>query len=77
MGGGDAPPVAGRVCAVRKSDTAVALAHHRLRRAASKSGKPLQPETLEYAKYLILFTTFPESGFGVAAVLDWYRLGGR
>lgn len=71
---GDATPVAGRVCAVRKSDTAVALAHARLRRKASKSGKRLQPETLEYAKYVVLFTTFPASGFGAAAVLDWYRL---
>ena len=71
---GNAPPVAGRVCAVRKSDTAVALAHAKLRRQASKSGKRLQPDTLEYAKCIILFTTFPESRFEAAAVLDWYRI---
>ena len=70
----DAPSVAGRVCAVRKSDTAVGRAHARLRRKASKSGKRLQPETLEYAKCVILFTTFPASGFEAAAVLDWYRI---
>ena len=71
---GDAAPVAGRVCAVRKSDTAIALAHAKLRRKASKSGKRLKPETLEYARYVILFTTFPESGFPPEAVLDWYRI---
>ena len=32
------------------------------------------PETLEYARYVIVFTTFPESEFHAAAVLRWYRL---
>lgn len=71
---GDAAPVRGRVCAVRKSDTAIRLAHAKLRRKASKSGKKLKPATLEYAKYVILFTTFPESEFPAPAVLDWYRV---
>ena len=71
---GNAAPVAGRVCAVRKSDTAIAIAHAKLRRNAGKSGKRLRPDTLEYAKCIILFTTFPESRFDAAAVLDWYRV---
>ena len=71
---GASTPVRGRLCAVRKSDTAIRLAHAKLRRQASKSGKKLKPETLEYAKYVILFTTFPESDFPPAAVLDWYRV---
>ena len=71
---GGAEPVRGRVCAVRKSDAAAALAQRKLRLRASKSGTTLRPETLEYARYVILFTTFPESGFSAEAVLDWYRL---
>ena len=71
---GDSAPVQGRLCAVRKSDTAIGLAHAKLRRKASKSGKKLKPKTLEYAKYVILFTTFPESDFPPGAVLEWYRV---
>ena len=71
---GGAEPVRGRVCAVRKSDTAAALAREKLRLRAGKSGTTPRPETLEYAGYVILFTTFPESGFPAEAVLDWYRL---
>ena len=71
---GASAPVQGRLCAVRKSDTAIGLAHKKLRRKASKSGKKLKSETLEYAKYVILFTTFPESDFPPGAVLEWYRV---
>ena len=71
---GDAAPVRGRVCAVRKSDAAIGLAHAKLRRKESKSGKKLKPETLEYAKFVILFTTFPEAEFPPAKVLQWYRV---
>ena len=39
-----------------------------MRRQASKRRKRLQPQTLEFAKYVILFTTFPAE-----AVLEWYR----
>lgn len=70
----DSTKVQGRVCAIRKSEEAIAIAHKKLKRSASKKGHKLQPETLEYAKYVILFTTFPESDFSVKEVLDWYRL---
>jgi len=29
---------------------------------------------LEYAKYIILFTTFPENEFSSSNVLEWYRI---
>ena len=32
------------------------------------------PESLLYAKYVIVFTTFPDSSFTPAEVMRWYRL---
>ena len=58
---------------IRKSKTAIALAHKQLRRKASKQGSKLQPETLTYAEYVMVLTTFPEKEFPAAGVLEWYR----
>ena len=63
----------GRVCALRKTQEAIRIAHKALRRTASRKGKQLQPETLEYAKYVIVFTTFPSTEFSDVEVLNWYR----
>lgn len=63
----------GRACALRKTQEAIRIAHKSLRRQASKKGKQLQPETLEYAKYVIVFTTFPAAEFSATEVLEWYR----
>ena len=70
-GGGTRVP--GRVCALRKTAEAIRVAHKALRRKASKKGQCLQPRTLEFAKYVILFTTFPQETFPAADVLEWYR----
>jgi hypothetical protein len=67
-------PVRGRLCVVRKSKEATEIAQKKLRRRASKHGEALQPETLEYAKYVMLFSTFPKSSFSDAAILEWYRV---
>ncbi len=64
----------GRVCAVRKSDAAIDLAHRKLLRKASRKGTVPKPQSLEFAKYVIVFTTLPEAGFTPEEVLDWYRL---
>lgn len=66
--------VQGRVCVIRKSEEAISIAHKKLKRAASKKGNELKPDTLEFAKYVILFTTFPGNEFSAESVLDWYRL---
>ena len=66
--------VDGRLCALRKSKEATNLAQDKIRREASKKGKQVRKETLEYAKYVLLFTTFPESEFSAEDVLEWYRL---
>ena len=71
---GSAEPVPGRVCALRKSNEAIRIAHTKLRQNASKKCTKLKPETLEYAKFVILFTTFPEARFDARQVLDWYRV---
>jgi len=69
----DQKPVAARLCVVRKSEAAIALAHKRLRRKASKNGSQLQPETLIYAEYVMVLTTLPGSDFSGEVVLQLYR----
>lgn len=65
--------VAGRICALRKSELAIETAEKKLRRRAQKNGEKLRPETLEFAKYVILFTTFPQDSFPLGEVLEGYR----
>jgi hypothetical protein len=66
--------ILGRVCAVKKTKEAIQLTHKRLRKRANKNGQQLKPETLLYAEYVIVFTTFSESRFNATEVLRWYRL---
>lgn len=65
--------IEGRLCVIRKSDVAAEVARKKLIRKSSKSQKTLKPETLEYAKYIIVFTTLPEE-YSFDVVLDLYRL---
>ena len=39
-----------------------------------RQGKKIRSETLEYAKYIIIFTTYPEQDFSAVEVLEWYRI---
>ena len=64
----------GRVCVLRKSAEAIRLAHQKIRRDAARKGNQVQPATLRFAEYVIVFTTFPEPPFSAADVLEWYRL---
>ncbi len=64
----------GRLCVIRKTEEAIKVAHDKIRRDASKKGHKTQPATLEYAKYIILFTTFPVTEFSHSDVLEWYRI---
>ena len=68
------PPVAGRICAVRKTGEAIEVAHAKIRRTAQRKGKQVRPETLRFARFVIVFTTYPEEEFPAADVLEWYRL---
>jgi hypothetical protein len=67
------PPVSARLCVIRKSKTAIAAAINKLKRKSSKQGTMLQPETLVYAEYVMVLTTWPEDRFPAGIVLEWYR----
>lgn len=66
--------VAGRLCAVRKSEEATRREQRRIRRKAQLQGAQSKPETLEYAAYVTVFTTLPEEQFSAVEVLEWYRV---
>jgi len=66
--------IRGRICVIRKTEEAIRAAHKKLREQASKKCSTLKKETLVYAKYVIVFTTFPEDEFSASEVLDWYRI---
>jgi hypothetical protein len=72
--GTHAEKVLGRICVMRKSDEAIALAQKKLRVNAIRKGHTVKPETLEYAKYVIVFTTYPEVLFSDTEILEWYRI---
>lgn len=65
--------IKGRLCSVRKSKAAIELAKKRERRMASKKGKKLRPETLEYAEYVTLFATTNRHRFKGQDILSLYR----
>jgi hypothetical protein len=64
--------VAGRLCVIRKSEEAIRKAQRRLRRKESKKQKTLKPETFEFARYVMVFTTYEQGS--AAQVLQWYRM---
>jgi hypothetical protein len=65
--------IRGRLCAIRKTQQAIELAQVKIRREATRKGKEVKAETLEFAKYIILFTTFPIEDFSHKCILEWYR----
>lgn len=70
----DESPVAGRVCALRKTRLAIERAHRKIKTKAQAESRSVNPETLEYAKFVFVFSTFPEEEFSAKEVLEWYRL---
>ena len=64
--------ISGRVCAERKSEHAIRLAHRRLHRRSSKKQMLTRPLTLEFAKYVLVFTTRPIGS--AEEVLHLYRM---
>jgi len=71
---GKQPPLQVRLCAVRKSAAAIALAQKKLRRKARKEGWQLQSESLIYAQYVMVLSTFPKATYDTKRVLEAYRL---
>jgi len=72
-GGQRAHEIVGRLCAVRKSAAAAAISRDRVRRESMRGRKQLQPQTLEAAEYVLIFTTL---GPDISAenVMTLYRL---
>ena len=66
--------IAGRLCAIRKSEQAALRARRQIERKAQQGGPQPKPETLQYARYVMVFTTVPASRFSTAEVLEWYRV---
>jgi hypothetical protein len=66
--------IAGRLCAIRKSEQAAARARRHIQRKAQQGGPQPKPETLQYACYVMVFTTVPANCFSTMEVLEWYRV---
>jgi hypothetical protein len=64
----------GRLCAIRKSAYCSKRSQRKMLQQAQKKGKTVKKETLEYARYVLVFTTFPKEKFTTSEVLEWYRL---
>jgi hypothetical protein len=66
--------IQGRLCALRKSEIAASQSERRVTRKTQKNGsQTTRPDTLELARYVLLFTTAPVSDFSAAEVLELYR----
>jgi hypothetical protein len=66
--------IAGRLCVIRKSEEAAARAQRQIQRKAQQGGPNPKPETLQYARYVMVFTTVPANRFRTGEVLEWYRV---
>lgn len=66
--------VPARLCAVRKSVEATALAQHKLQRRAKRKGQALRAVTVEHSAWIIVLTTVPAATLSDDAVLQWYRV---
>lgn len=65
--------IRGRVCAIKKSKTDAEKSRKKLLREGNKKGRNVQPETLESAGYIFVFTTLPEKVAKPSTVLEMYR----
>ncbi len=72
-GGQRAQEIVGRLCAVRKSAAAAAMARDRVRRESMRGRKQVQPQTLEAAEYVLVFTTLG-ADIGAEQVMTLYRM---
>lgn len=64
----------GRFCVLRKSEAQIQQTIKKLQREASKDQRELKPETFEYAKFIMVFTTFSSKRFTTEDIMECYRL---
>jgi hypothetical protein len=69
----EAERIAARICAVKRSRVATAIARKKLLQRASKKGQQLRPDTLKAAAYVFVLTTVPSDCLGPAPLLEVYR----
>jgi hypothetical protein len=69
----DGHSISGRVVSVKLSAPVASKRQEKLRRGARKKGKKLNPQTLEAANYVMLFTTVPLSVLAAKEVAELYR----
>jgi hypothetical protein len=69
----NAPSLPLRLCVIRKNKTSIAQTLKKLRRDASRDQRTLEPETLRYAEFVMVLTTFPSDPFPARRVLEYYR----
>jgi hypothetical protein len=72
--GGEPERIAGRLCVIRKSEAQAERERRKILRKAQQGGPTPKPQTLQYAGYVMVFTTLPAEEFSTAEVLQWYRL---
>jgi hypothetical protein len=51
---------AGRICALRKSEEAIARAQRRIELHVKRGKGTLSPQRQQYARYVMVFTTLPD-----------------
>ncbi len=68
------PGVSGRICVLRKTEEATQKALRRMDQNAQRKGKQPLDATRCFARYVIVFTTFPVDRFSASDVLEGYRL---
>jgi hypothetical protein len=66
--------LAGRLCVIRKSEQSAERERRRILKKAQRGGPEVRPETLEYAAWVMVFTTLPREQFSGTEVLEWYRV---
>ncbi len=66
--------IAGRICAVRKSEEAIRRAQRRLTLKKQQGKARATSPTRTYACYVLVFTTLPKSQANCRQVLECYRL---
>jgi hypothetical protein len=66
--------IAGRLCGIRKSEQSARRAQRQIVLKSQQGGPSPKPETLEYANYILAFTTLDEEIFPAADVMEWYRV---
>jgi len=66
--------IAARLCAIRKSFEATALAERKLKRRASRKQSELNEVTLEHSAWIVVLTTVAPEVLSETEVLEWYRV---